>query len=92
MADRGAPGVMARGCIGAVRWYQRRLSFMTQGWCRFSPSCSEYAIQSLLRYGAFRGAGLAVWRILRCNPWGGCGHDPVPDRPSESAQRTKISR
>jgi putative membrane protein insertion efficiency factor len=46
--------------------------------CRFTPSCSAYAIQALSRYGAAKGSWLAMKRILRCHPWGGSGFDPVP--------------
>ncbi len=46
--------------------------------CRFSPSCSEYALQALAKYGLFKGGWLATKRLMRCHPWGGCGHDPVP--------------
>ena len=50
--------------------------------CRYSPSCSAYAITALQRYGALRGGWLAVKRISRCHPWGGSGHDPVPSKES----------
>lgn len=46
--------------------------------CRYTPSCSEYAVQALKKHGPFRGVYLALKRILRCNPWGGSGYDPVP--------------
>lgn len=46
--------------------------------CRFHPSCSTYFIRAVQVHGAFRGTLLGLWRILRCNPWGGCGEDPVP--------------
>ena len=44
----------------------------------FQPTCSEYARQALLKHGFFKGMALSIWRILRCNPWGGSGYDPVP--------------
>jgi uncharacterized protein len=47
--------------------------------CRYIPSCSAYAITALRRYGAIRGGWLAVKRLLRCQPWGGHGYDPVPE-------------
>jgi uncharacterized protein len=46
--------------------------------CRYQPSCSAYAIEAWTRYGALKGSWLAVRRLLRCHPWGGCGFDPVP--------------
>ena len=46
--------------------------------CRFTPSCSEYAIEALRRHGALRGGALAAWRVLRCNPWVRAAYDPVP--------------
>ncbi len=58
--------------------YQKWISPFTPPSCRFTPTCSEYARQALLKHGPVKGLGLAVWRILRCNPWGGSGYDPVP--------------
>lgn len=58
--------------------YQRFLSPRLQPSCRFVPSCSAYSAQAFRRYGAFLGLGLCVWRILRCNPFGRCGKDPLP--------------
>jgi putative membrane protein insertion efficiency factor len=77
-AQAPCPGAAARACIACVRFYQRRIAWATRGWCRFEPSCSSYAIGAYERHGALRGTVLAAWRIVRCNPWGGCGHDPVP--------------
>ncbi|HSA12182.1 MAG TPA: membrane protein insertion efficiency factor YidD [Candidatus Paceibacterota bacterium] len=53
--------------------------FGPAGRCRFTPSCSEYAIDALRRHGAVAGTWLAVRRVARCHPWGGCGDDPVPE-------------
>ena len=46
--------------------------------CRFTPTCSQYAVEAIQKYGPIKGSWLAVKRIIRCHPWGGCGHDPVP--------------
>ena len=46
--------------------------------CRYTPTCSQYAIEALRKHGPFKGSWLAVRRILRCHPWGGHGYDPVP--------------
>lgn len=48
--------------------------------CRFTPTCSSYALEAIETYGAFKGSILSVKRILRCNPWGGSGYDPVPKK------------
>lgn len=47
--------------------------------CRFTPSCSDYALEAVRRHGPFQGGALAARRLCRCHPWGGCGPDPVPD-------------
>jgi hypothetical protein len=65
--------------VGAVRAYQFTLSPLLGAQCRFAPSCSCYAIDALRRHGAARGAALAAWRVLRCNPWAEGGYDPVPE-------------
>lgn len=62
--------------VGLVRLYQGAVSPWLPSACRYTPTCSEYAVQSLRRYGAVRGSVLAAWRIARCNPWGGHGYDP----------------
>jgi putative membrane protein insertion efficiency factor len=61
-----------------IRFYQLYISPLLGPSCRFTPTCSEYARQAILKHGPFKGLYLAVWRILRCNPWGGSGYDPVP--------------
>lgn len=67
-----------RGLVLLVRGYQRFLSPLTPPTCRFYPSCSSYAVTALERHGVVKGTGLAVWRILRCNPWNPGGVDDVP--------------
>lgn len=61
-----------------VRAYRLVLSPWVGHGCRFQPTCSVYALDALARHGAWRGAGLTLWRLVRCNPWGGQGYDPVP--------------
>ncbi len=64
--------------LGFIRVYRRVLSPMKRGpTCRFAPTCSEYAAEAIQTRGAFVGILKSVWRILRCNPWGGSGYDPV---------------
>lgn len=62
--------------IGVVRGYQLIISPHLAPSCRYTPSCSHYAVQALGKYGALKGSILAVWRVLRCHPWGGHGYDP----------------
>lgn len=61
-----------------IKFYQRFISPLTPPMCRYTPTCSTYAIQAIQKYGPFKGSWLAIKRILRCNPWGGSGYDPVP--------------
>jgi len=64
--------------VAVVDLYRRLLSPLLPPLCRFEPSCSKYAREALLRHGALKGTLLALWRILRCNPFCRGGHDPVP--------------
>ena len=61
-----------------VRIYQRFISPLTPPSCRFTPTCSQYALEALRKYGPLKGSWLALKRLLRCHPWGGSGYDPVP--------------
>jgi putative membrane protein insertion efficiency factor len=70
--------VIARILIALVRFYQLAVSPWTPAACRFTPTCSAYAIDALREHGAVRGLWLAIRRIVRCHPWGGFGYDPVP--------------
>lgn len=65
--------------VGAIRLYQRYISAAFPACCRYYPSCSNYALQSLQRHGLFKGLLLATWRLLRCNPWSKGGVDHVPE-------------
>ncbi len=61
-----------------IYFYQRCISPLTPPSCRFTPTCSEYAVQALRKHGPLKGLYLTVRRLLRCHPWGGSGYDPVP--------------
>ncbi len=86
---------------GLVRLYQIFLSPLLHalagplGGCRFRPTCSQYYIEAVQYHGAIKGSRLGAWRILRCNPWGGEGYDPVPgtetaaDLQSQDSQSSK---
>jgi len=83
--------------ISGVRLYQWVLSpakiflFGPLGRCRFTPTCSEYALEAVQTHGTFAGTWLALKRIARCHPWGGCGPDPVPPAAQAHSQRA-VSR
>lgn len=64
--------------VGLVRLYQVGISPLTPPSCRYTPTCSAYAVEALERHGAARGSLLTLRRLLRCHPWGGQGYDPVP--------------
>ena len=61
-----------------VRFYQIAISPLKPPTCRFTPTCSSYALEALKRHGLFKGGMIAIRRIMRCHPWGGSGYDPVP--------------
>jgi putative membrane protein insertion efficiency factor len=64
--------------IALIRVYQYVISPLLPGACRYTPTCSEYGVEALSKHGVIKGSYLTVRRFLRCNPWGGHGHDPVP--------------
>lgn len=66
--------------IALIKFYKKRISPLTSPKCRFYPSCSTYALAAVEKFGAFRGLLLALWRLLRCNPWSMGGIDYVPDK------------
>jgi hypothetical protein len=70
--------VIARLLILLARFWQLGPSRILPPTCRYAPSCSEYAIQAVRKYGAIKGSWLGFKRLMRCHPWGGSGYDPVP--------------
>lgn len=66
--------------IYLIKLYKKFISPLTAPKCKYYPTCSTYAIQAIEKFGAFRGLALAVWRLLRCNPWSMGGIDYVPDK------------
>lgn len=64
--------------VGLIRFYQVAVSPYIPAACRFHPTCSQYALEALKKHGILKGGLLSLKRILRCHPWGGKGHDPVP--------------
>lgn len=70
---------MKRVLLGCIRFYQKYLSAL-KGYssCIYYPTCSQYAVEAIEKYGAMKGGAMAAWRILRCNPFAKGGYDPVP--------------
>lgn len=64
--------------IWLIMFYKRNISPLTPPACRYTPTCSQYALEAIQKYGAIKGTWLAIKRISRCHPWGGSGYDPVP--------------
>jgi uncharacterized protein len=87
VADHGTLLTLSqRGALTLIRAYKLLFSLQFAGSCRFVPSCSAYAAESVARYGVFRGSLLALRRLSRCHPLGPSGYDPVPGPPSQTPQ------
>ena len=70
--------ILSLPLILLVRFYQKFISPYKPSCCRFTPTCSQYALEALRKYGPLKGSWLAFKRIIRCHPWGGSGYDPLP--------------
>lgn len=68
---------MKKILISLIKFYRKNISPMTLPKCKYVPTCSQYAIDAIEKYGAIRGGLMAFWRILRCNPFSKGGYDPV---------------
>ena len=84
--------MIRRGLIALIRGYQRWISPHLGKNCRFVPNCSAYAIQALEIHGVFKGGLLSLWRILRCNPFGRYGFDPVPEKGRWRSDERKLTK
>lgn len=71
---------MKRVLIALIRFYQTAVSPYKRPCCKYYPTCSNYAVEAIERFGAFKGSFLALFRILRCNPFSRGGYDPVPEK------------
>ena len=71
---------MKKLLIALIRGYNRFISPLLPDACIYTPTCSEYAMEAISQWGVVRGLGLAIWRVLRCNPFAKGGYDPVPQR------------
>lgn len=70
--------LLKRFFLSIIKGYRRYLSPLFPPRCRYIPTCSTYALEAIEKYGPYRGGLLALKRLLRCNPFGSCGYDPVP--------------
>ena len=71
---------MKRVLLALIRFYRRAISPLTPASCKYIPTCSQYGLEAIERFGALKGGLLTLWRILRCNPWSRGGYDPVPEK------------
>ncbi len=95
MSRQGAKSLIRKVLIAPllllIYFYRYCISPFTPPSCRFTPTCSSYALQALRIHGPFRGSWLTIKRLSRCHPWGGSGYDPVPPR-SHPSQNPKKDR
>jgi len=75
---RGLSALLTKIMLALIWFYRNCISPLTPAACRYTPTCSQYAVEAIRKYGPFKGGWLAFKRILRCNPFGGSGYDPVP--------------
>lgn len=71
---------MKRLLIWLIRFYRTAISPRKPPSCKYIPTCSQYGLEAIERFGALKGSFLTIWRILRCNPWSRGGYDPVPEK------------
>ena len=91
-AERNAPSFVAAVLTKPILFYRKFLSPLKPPCCRFTPTCSAYALEALRVHGAVKGTWLTVKRVLRCNPFGGSGYDPVPPKTEKNAFTVKGRR
>lgn len=71
---------MKRILIAIIKFYRKGISPYTKPRCKYIPTCSQYGLEAIERFGALKGSALTIWRILRCNPFSKGGYDPVPEK------------
>ena len=82
--------MMARGLIFLIQLYRNTVSPLRLPTCRFTPTCSQYAVEALNEYGLIRGGWLAMVRLAKCGPWHRGGWDPIPERRRPSRQHAAV--
>ncbi len=76
--ERSILKILSLPLLLPIRFYQKFISPYTPASCRYTPTCSQYAVEALKKHGPLKGSWLTIRRIFRCHPWGGSGYDPVP--------------
>lgn len=71
---------MKKLLLALIKFYKNNISVHTKSHCKYYPTCSQYGLEAIERFGALKGTALTVWRILRCNPFSKGGYDPVPEK------------
>ena len=71
---------MKKVLLAIIRFYRAAISPYTKPSCKYIPTCPEYGLEAIERFGALKGSALTIWRILRCNPFSKGGYDPVPEK------------
>lgn len=71
---------MKKLLIWLIKFYRSSISSRTAPSCKYIPTCSQYGLEAIERFGALKGGALTLWRVLRCNPWSRGGYDPVPEK------------
>ena len=90
MSDGRITGTLARGAIAVVELYRNMISPYRPPSCRFTPTCSEYAVDGLREYGLVRGTWLSLVRLAKCGPWHPGGWDPIPERREVASDATTL--
>ena len=81
---------MKRVLIWLISFYRKYLSPLKSTKCPYFPSCSQYGLEAVQKYGAIKGGFLSIWRILRCNPFSKGGYDPVPSMKAKASTKTSV--
>lgn len=71
---------MKKLLLALIKFYRSAVSPHTAPSCKYTPTCSQYGLEAIERFGALKGSALTIWRILRCNPFSKGGYDPVPEK------------
>lgn len=78
---------MKKLLLRMIRFYQKKISPLSGPHCKYIPTCSQYGLEAIERFGAFKGTALTIWRILRCNPFSNGGYDPVPQKKEKKVKK-----